>query len=270
MARGKNRQYLVNSEGKVNYDNATTYDFIYKASTTKDPNYNVGDLVRLPDGRELRYALSGSALCCAEACYHVCAGIVPYTSATTTIAVSATSLTIPAATHVALAKDKLRGGYIQIFGSATDDADSQFRGIIGNDATAADVAFTLYLDGPTDVEIDTSHEYEVWGNPWDGVYWDSGAYRGKAGVPAAYCSAASTYVWIQTRGPKFCNPQSGVLNSTYQVGLFWRCDGSLQDANTALATTIAQYTTSQYAGYIIGGDYSGNGPLFMLQGQLKL
>ena len=97
---------------------------------------------------------------------------------------------------------------------------------------------------------------------------DSGAYMAKLGPAAAKVPATGYYFWCQYQGPCFQNPQSGVLTgaSGYQTGAFWRSDGSLQDADTALATTVAQYTTSQYAGYVMMGSYDGNGPLFYLQG----
>lgn len=244
------------------------WNFIYQNSLTRDPNFWVGDSCTLPDGREYRYGKSGSALSTVEACHFNGVGTIPWVSATVTVPVGATSLVIPAATHAAaIAVDELRGGYVHINGSVTDAADSMFRGIVGNDYSAIGAAITIYLDGATDVEIDTSSAYEVFENPYADLRWGLGApLLTKAGVPASYVSATATYFWVQVRGPRWCNTQTGVHSNTGS-GCMWRGDGSLEDVETALGiSTVPDVDTTQYAGHRILGGYTGNGPLFMLQG----
>ncbi len=275
MAKGKNRQYLVNSEGKINYDSATTWDFIYRTSLVRDPEYHVGDTVRLPDRREFTYARSLADPLAPEAVYlstvEACSftgvqGSPGWTSATDTVAVGATTVTVPTATHDEFAKDELRNGYVHIHGSASDGADSMNRGIIGNDFSGNGLALKLYLDAATDIEIDSSSAYEVFENPYAAVGWGLGDALAKAGVPAAYVSASLTYVWIQTRGPIWCNTQSTMIDNE-GMGAMWRTDGSLNSVAYSLGNpTVPDVGTTQYAGHRILGSNADNGPLFMLQG----
>ena len=240
--------------------------FIYETSLTQNPDYAIGDTVITADGREFVYGKSGSALSTVEACHFTGTGTIPWTSATATVAVGATSVTVPAATHAAaVAIDELRGGYIHIHGSATDGADSMFRRIVGNDYSAISAAIKIYFDAPTDVEIDSSSAYEVFENPYAALEWGLGApLLAKAGVPAAYVSATATYFWVQTKGPIWCNPQTGVHGNS-GAGCMWRGDGSLEDVETALGiSTVPDVDTTQYAGYRMLGGYTGNGPLFMI------
>ncbi len=274
MARGNSKVVHINRTGLVGHDTVPNWQFIYKTSLVKDPNHTPGDRVVLPDGREFRYARSltvpnGSSqiLSTVEACSFTGAqGTVGWTSAVATVPVGSTSVTVPAASHSAIAKDELRNGYVHIHGSASDGADSMNRGIIGNDAADDGAALTIYLDAETDIEIDSSSAYEVFESPYAAVSWATGDPYAKAGVPAAYVTATLTYVWVQTRGPVWCNPASNMINKE-GMGAMWRTDGALNSVANALGdATVPTGVTTQYAGHRILGSYAGNGPLFMLQG----
>lgn len=270
MAKGTNRQQILASAGYVAGGKHRLWDFIYRTSLVKDPLYNPGDTVRLPDKREFTYArsidTSSAVLSTVEGCGFVGEGTVAWTSAVDTVAVGSTTVTVPAASHSELAVDELRNGYVHIHGSATDGADSMNRGILGNDASADGAALKLYLDAATDIEIDSSSAYEVFENPYAAVTWGTGDKYTVAGVPAAYVSASLTYVWVQTRGPVWCNPHAEVIENEGQ-GCMWRSDGSLNSLAYSLGDpTVPDVATTQYAGHRILGDYDGNGPLFMLQG----
>jgi hypothetical protein len=265
MAKGKAQVKYLGQEGLISSMDAPDWSFIYETSTVKDANFNLGDRIVLPDGREYRYAKSSSALNTSESCNFTATGLVAYTAATAAVAVGETEVTVPAATHTAVTKDELRGGFVVIFGSVSDGADMMFRGIIGNPASSADAALTLYLDGPLDVAIDTSSAYEVYQNPWAALSHTTGSPTlGKAGPPAAYVSAASTYFWCMTAGPIFQNPQSTVTENE-GVGVMWRADGSLESVAQSLGATVPDVDTTQYAGFRMMGDYSGNGPVVWIR-----
>ena len=267
MAKGKAKVNYVDQTGDVTHSATPTWDFIYQTSLVKDPDHNIGDRVVLPDGREYRYGRSVGSISTIEACAFAASGVIPWTSAVESVAVGETEVTIPASSHAAaIEKDELRGGYIHINGSITDSADSMFRGIIGNDYSAIDAAITIYLDGPTDVAIDSSSAYEAFENPYANLQWDTGNLYAKAGVAAAYVSAALTYFWVQMKGPRWCNAQR--LNGKEGLGGMFRNDGAIDSVDYTLdgSGTIPVSNTTQYAGHRIMGSNSGNGPLFMLQG----
>ncbi len=274
MSKGTNRTQYLAQTGMVAGQRHRLWDFIYRTSLEKDPLYNVGDTVRLPDKREFTYARSildpggiSVVLSTIEACGFAGAqGTVGWTSATDTVAVGSTTVTVPAASHDELAVDELRNGYVHIHGSATDGADSMNRGLLGNDASADGAALKLYLDAATDIEIDSSSAYEVFENPYAAVTWAAGSVYAKAGVPAAYVAASLTYVWVQTRGPIWCNSHGTVIENE-GMGCMWRSDGSLDSVAYSLGNpTVPDVGTTQYAGHRILGDNANNGPLFMLQG----
>jgi len=263
MARGKNRQQLVNSDGNIKHPSTTSWDFIYETSTVRNPQYNIGDKVVLPDDRVFRYGFSLDALVTTMGCRFTDTGLISYTSATTTQSVGDRQVTVPAATHAALSKDELRGGYIIIFKGGVQ----QFRGIAGNNASDEDAAVVIYLDGKLDSTVTTSSAFEVYRNPWSYLSQDSTSADGQAyaGVPAVAVSAASMYFWCQTHGPIFINPQSSVSAANASTMVCWRHDGSIDGIETAYATTIATYDTSQIAGSRIAGSASGNGPIIDLR-----
>ena len=267
MARGIAKVKYERQSGNVSVVDRPNWGFIYTTSLVKDAYWDIGDRVVLPDGREFRYGKSSSALNTSEACHFADTGLVAYTAAVIAAAIGDTSVIVPAATHTAVTKDELKGGYVVIFGSVADGADMMFRGILGNDASASAAALTLYLDGPLDVAIDTSSAYEVYANPYGNLAHTTGApSAGKIGPPAVYVSAASMYFWVQVKGPMHQNPQSTVIDNE-GLGVNWRSDGSLDAVATALGgLTIPNDSTTQYAGYRMVGDYDNNGPLIMLQG----
>jgi len=263
MSKGKAIVKYGGRTGIVHSRTAPDYSFVYETSTVKNPEWNLGDKMELPDGRIFRYSLSTGVLKTELACKFTDAGIVPYTAFTTAAALGATEITCPAATHVLQAEDQLRGGYVVILLSGA----VQFRGIIGNDATAADVAFKIYLDGPLDTAVTTSSAIEVYGNPYRFLNSNLDPNgNGFAGAPAVAVSAAAMYFWVQTNGPIFLNPQSTMTATNEATSGYFRHDGSLEALATALGATIPAFDTSQIAGYRMAGSYTGNGPLFMLQG----
>lgn len=241
--------------------------FLYDTpSTTKSTEFNVGDKVVLPDGREFRYAksLGNNALFAAHGCQFTYTGYTAYTAFGVAAAVGDTEVTVPAATHGALSEDELRGGYIILFDGATD-LNTTVRGIVGNDSADANAAFKVYLDAPLHNAIVAGTEAcEVYQNPWAGMEVASNSALPVAGVPTTTVSAAANYFWVQTKGICWVAPQSGVGDNGGML-VMWRHDGSLESAETALGgLTVPSTDRSQIAGYCIQGSQAGNGPLLML------
>jgi hypothetical protein len=238
------------------------WDYIYTTSLVKDPEWNVGDHVKLSDGREFVYSKSVAACISGQGCEFTYTGYVAITTFTTAAAVGARMVVVPAATHAALTKDYLRGGYVVIYDGTGNDV--QFRGIIGNDASILNVAFNLYLDGPLTEAITTASKIEVFENPYAALRTGTSQTLAKAGTPAVKVGAASTYFWVQKKGCTWVAPQSTV-GENGGIGCCWKHDGSIDSIDTALAVTTATNHTSQYAGHAVTGSAAGNGPLFMLK-----
>lgn len=264
MARFTNRSVQLGEAGLIQSTSRGAWDFIYRTSTVRDPQWNVGDRVTLPDGREYRYGKSTAALSPDQGCEFAGTGYTAYTA----MAVSATSgdteITIAAATHAALTEDELAGGYVTIFNDA--NGHEQFRGIVGNQAVASGAAFTIYLDAPISANLVAgTAATETWENPYAALALGSNAALSKAGIPAVYVSASDMYFWVQTKGPVWIPPQTSNVGENGGRGCFWRHDATLEGAEVALGgLTVPAGDTSQYAGFVLGGAQADNGPLFML------
>jgi len=259
MAKGKAKRVLLGIQGLIGHKTAPDWSFIYRASSVRDPKWNVGDIVELPDGREFHYAKSSGECASGQAAEYVATGAIPYTLLSVGAAIDDRQLSFVASTHDALAKDELRGGYCLTWPSAKTD---QFRGIIGNDVSAEDAAITVYLDGPLTIAVTTSTPGECYNNPFLSLRTGSSANLAKAGVPATYISGSGIYFWVQTGGFGWLAPQSDVI--TNKIGAYYRHDGSIQ-ADQAFSGLVAGEDTTQYAGNRVIGNYAGNGPLFLLK-----
>ena len=267
MSKGKAKVTYLDKQGMVAHANAPSWDFLYETSTIRNPNYNIGDKVVLPDGREFIYAKSASALYAGQGCEFTATGYTAYTAFGVSASIGDKELTVPAATHAALTEDELRGGYIVIFDGASNHYTT-IRGIIGNDAAASGAAFKVYLDAAITYAVTAgTSACETYQNPYASLTLGSDAAKSKAGVPTTYVSAASKYFWVQKKGMIWLPPQTSNVGENGGRGCFWRHDGTLEGAEVALGgLTVPAGDTSQYAGYCVEGSQAGNGPLFMLQG----
>ena len=271
MAQGKWKSVLLGIQGLVGHRTAPDWGFLYIASLTKDANWNIGDRVVLPDGREFRYAKSSAACISGQGCEFTATGAI-YGYPIATVAIGGKKVTLADSgsttllTHgAAFAKDVFRGGYYLSHDHPAGNADVQVRGIVGNDASAINAVLTLYLDGPLHKAVATDEFTEIFENPYAALRTGTSSSLAQAGVPAVEVAAALTYFWVQISGPCFAAPQSTVIDN--QTGCYWRNDGSLQDAATTYdVNTGTGAIGSQYAGHRLIGSYSGYGPLFMLRG----
>lgn len=263
MGKGIANVEYVRQGSEVTVADQPNWGFIYRVSAVKDEKWAIGDRVVLPDGREFNYAKSLAACIAGQGAEFTATGYTAYTAFAVSAAIGDTAVTVPAATHAALTKDELRGGYAILYNAGNA---VQFRGIIGNDASILNVAFKIYLDGPlTEAVVAAVAGIETFQNPYAALRTGTSTNLSKAGVPASTVSAADLYFWVQTAGFSWAAPQAGV-GATKDKGLFWRHDGSLESVTTALAVTPAANDTGQYAGFVVEGSAAGNGPLIMLRG----
>lgn len=253
------------SFNRKNLSEVTGIPDLYVSGTTQ--LFPVGATFTNWQGREFVYSKSSGACISGQGAKFGFSGYTAYTAFGVAAAVGDTSVTVPAATHAALTEDELSGGYVCIFNGT--DNDVQFRGIVGNDAAAANAAFKIYLDGKLDAAVvAATSACETYQNPYGSIATAVNNYDKKAGLPAVAVSASGRYFWLQRRGPCWVAPQGGKLGTTeggYNGGL-WSDVGNISDFNTSLGVTVAAGRGSQYAGYPMLGDADNIGPLFMLQG----
>jgi len=260
MAKHTNRPVQLGEAGLVQSVSRGIHDFLYRASTVRDPKWRVGDVVKTGDGREYVYAKSASALVVGAGCSFSGTGYVAYTAAAVSVAIGETEITVPAQTHAALTEDDLVGGFVVMHNSGP----ANLRMIVGNQAVAENVAFKVQLDAELSIAVVAATTgIEVYKNPYSALTAPGDVSLAKAGVPATAVAATATYFWVQKKGFTFVGPQAGITAG--QNGACWRHDGSLDTLDNGIEDDKS-YVSSQIAGYAAIGSADGNGPLFMLQG----
>lgn len=248
-------------------------DFLYETpTTTQNPDYAVGDRVCLPDGRVFRYGR------CANICRNTMQGLkfygqegdgVAYKAPSQTQAIGDESITMDAGDEGDVDLDELRGGYI-IVHTHTDYADFT-RGIVGNTAADSDGYVTVYLDAPLHIAIKTTYGLETCPNPYKFLSYRSSAtgsgpggdaYSSVAGIPLRKTTAANQFVWIQTWGPCWINPQGavGYTPATDRREMKFTREGSIQKNDANAQTTSSMQT----AGFLMTAeDASATSPPLM-------
>jgi len=261
-----NRTVRLGEAGLAQSVSEGAHNFLYRVSTVRDPKWNIGDEVEFGAGRKATYSLStgAAAFYNAHGVSFSSGGYTAYTSFAVSAAVGDTTITVPAATHAALGKDDLAGGFIIIFDGANDYYTTT-RMITGNSAAGSGLAFKVYLDAKLTYAITAgTSAAEVYVNPYSAIVVSTLRDQVKAGLPMAYVSAAANYFWLQTAGICWPIPQGNLGNTGGKSSGWWHDYGNISDANTAMGVTIAAANSSQYAGYVVAGSISGNGPLFKL------
>lgn len=260
MSKGKAISDDLGRPGIVSYETAGQWDHLYRTSTVKDPKYDLGDKVELPDGRVFRYAKSGAVCVAGYGCnFYYSGAYTDYAAMGASMVVGDRELTIVANSHAILAENELKGGYVILFqGSA--DLHTTVRGIIGNSAADNGDAYKIYLDAAvTYAYVANTAATEVYRNPYADLRYAAGGYA-QAGVPATYVSASGKYFWVQKSGITWAG-SAGVGGTNGQFGVYWAANGSLISADSAWGVTLADGKTSQYAGVTVTGSSSGDGPL---------
>lgn len=279
MSKGKGKRTLLGIQGIVGHRTAPDWGFIYEVSTIKNPNYDIGDSVDLPNGKGFVYCKSGGA------CYtglgnilynngaHPTDGVgIPYANnVMANAAIGATSVVIKNGTLEAQLENGLRGGTI-LFKQLTGSADSalQCRGIIGNTAGAKSANITIYLDAPLTGALTTSSYSYCMPSPYSDVRYNDNnsiaAYASHVGVAATYVSAANMYHWEQYKGRVFGLSKQGQTGKTaHERELVWRYQGSVQVRGTTDTFGLRQ----QVAGYVVDRGSAGvGGTEIMLTGNI--
>jgi len=270
MSKGKAKSTLLGIQGVVGHKNAPDWSFLYEHSTIRDPKWNIGDRVVLPDGRVFRYAKCGP-----YAITHTELGVCNETvlvagktagtgvNAVTvpSVAVGAKEVTVTftagtlgdsASTSAGertgvVAEDELRGGYINFY-TGTYPSTMQQRGIIGNTAVAvADESMTIYLDAALSSVLTSGSSYcEILANPYGNVSHDNDNWVTIVGMPNVLASVGD-YFWIQTWGPLRIIPSTGGTGETANEREF------CFDTQGAVVPAVTDYATIRYqhAGYLI-------------------
>ena len=238
---------------------------VYERDTTA--KYAIGTRLVAGDGRVFRYAKAAAACKSKYGAKNLCEEAISYTAATLAQAVGDTTIqctvaaTDGAAGDGVIAVNELVGGYVVIYDAT--DAIRQQRGIIANTA-AATSSITITLDGPlTTAVVITTNNFEVLGNPYNGVRYTNDTYSSVMGVPVCE-AAANEYLWIQTWGPICITPGSTTPDpgaDTEERQVVFDGEGSI--------ICYKNSTTSdrQIAGFIIQADSAAAAgpPFIMLQ-----
>jgi len=233
------------------------WNFLYEASTTKNPQYDVGDRVCLPDGRVFRYGKAGSNLLGMK--FGAKNGNILIAEKNALVDATAAgsmsvNLTMAASTYGhnsdgIIALDELKGGYISFYNSATV---REQRGIIGNTAKAAlGTTMTIYLDAPTVVDMSASTNCEILGNPYSNLIQENNGATCVMGMPNVLATSGQ-YFWIQTWGIFRVTPNAAELSTANDRQYCFDHAGSVvgwkSAHDSAEGGVFAGY---QFAGFIV-------------------
>jgi len=244
--------------------------FLYEVSSTRNPEYNIGDRVVDGDGRVFRYCYSGGACWTGRgaAFYNAipATGIDYANNIASAAAIGDTQVEVTNGATVAQTEDGLRGGWILFkTASGSDDSALQQRRIVGNDAMDTSATGTIYLDAPLTGALTTGSYSFCMPNPYGNIINaqtignSAGAYS-MAGIPVTYVSAASKYFWIQTWGLVWIAPQGDLGAADNKRQMVFRWDGSVGPHDYSDANEGYQ----QHAGFVVDNNLAGNGATLMM------
>lgn len=243
------------------------WNFLYEVSTTRDPEFFVGDVVELPNGKGFVYCKSGAA------CYTGLGNILYNAIPATGIDYSLLAETAPAGQDwvkmtnqgtVAQTLDGLRGGTICLkLLTGSDDTALQCRGIVGNTAGGVSDVITIYLDAAVSADLSVLSYGYCMPSPYSDVrYSASVELAGQCshvGFANTYVDAANKYHWEQFRGRRMGvslqGDPGGDAAALHERELVWRYQGSLQSRYTTEVLGLRQ----QVAGYIMDNNTAENG-----------
>ena len=209
------------------------------------------------DGRVFKYMGTTTGGCVS---YHGVAATAAATLSFTTnpVEVPAGSLSITATVN-SIAEDQLAGGFVEIYKSTIDN--SEFRAIVGNDATVASTTTRFFLESPLATISTTSDSHEIFANPYRLVSEASNSSAAWVGVPTV-TAVTGRNIWAQTWGPCVISPGNTTLDDPIadERSTYWGTNAVLFEAAVTGATS-----ESQHAGYILNSGSSGiAGPIIYL------
>lgn len=237
-----NRVNYVGEGGQVyRTDIPGSYDFLYQASLTRDPQWLIGDRVVLQDGRTFRYAYA-SGTCNPEVGAYKAkksntVAVAP-TQATGAGVVGSRTVTVTIDTEIGvlttgvLSANELAGGYVVVGNGGGQHP--QMRRIVSHPALAtAGGSLTITLDAPlvTAVTVATT-TIELMENPFYCVKADmsGGDYVTYLGVPARVLTTGQ-YGWIQTKGIAWITSDGHTCDSAGDRTIVWVGNGSVVSSN---------------------------------------
>lgn len=177
--------------------------FLYETSTTKNPDYVIGDKIVLPDGRTYRYGLADSANVGAAGRLMFGGSLIPGIATTDGYE---GSLTADAAVDtrevtfldtVSRDVDHYAGGYMTAF-PATGILTHRITESTAGDGTS----ITIKLEVGLPLAVTSSNGITAYASPYRKLSQTNGTTNFKTAMGVAIVNAAaSAYCWIQTRGP---------------------------------------------------------------------
>ncbi len=249
---------------------------LHSVSTTA--KHRLGSRIVRGD-RIFKYARAGGTLVVHRACAYYDYGVSGWSAVPTaspagqTIVYATIGSSEGVAGDGAVAAHELAGGYAVIFqlDGGTSNTDYTFQILDNNAVASGGGTVTLTLDSPIPYECSTSAAIEITGNPYSDVRMITSGARMFMGQPMID-AAASEYLWLQTWGPTWLNPETGAGGDVF---------GNANGANQAVfenngsvimhAPEDASGTTvfKQHAGVVMtriaGGAETQGTPLLFLQ-----
>ena len=266
-----NKAVELSGAGLVRRDNAGGWDFLYQASTVKDPRFNIGDRVTLPDGRVFRYALASGTCNPEVGAYkpkktNTCAVAPAQASGAGAIGSHFVTVTIDTEIGVlttgVLAENELAGGYIVVGNGNAQHP--QMRQIISHPAlTSAGGSLTLKLDAELVTAVTAATTtIELMESPFYCIKADNsgGQYVTYLGVPARVATSGQ-YFWVQTKGIAWITSDGNTCDSGLDRTIVWVGNGSVVSSND-----ITVESGLQIAGVAMdmSGSGASNAPFVML------
>ena len=241
---------------------------IYKVSTTQA--YRLGTRLRRGD-RVWKYAKAGGTLVNHRLAAYYDYGVSGWAAVPTATPAGSTTVyaTIGASEGVAsdgaVAEHELEGGYVTIFRlqAGAHNTDYTFQ-ILDNNAVTGGGTCTLTVDNPIPYAATTSAYTEITGNPYSDVRMITLGSRMFMGQPMAP-AVADEYLWLQTWGPTWLNPNGTPGNVSHDQQLVADGDGSIVSHNAANATTLFKQHIGCVVTRVAGGAETQGTPLIFLQ-----
>lgn len=249
---------------------------IYKVDTVQ--RYRLGSRLRRGD-RVWKYARAGGTLinhrCCAYYDYGVSGwAVVPTaTPAGDTTVYATIGASEGVASDGAVAVHELEGGYVTIFRlqAGADNTDYTFQIVDNNAVESGGGTVTLTIDNPLQYACSVLAYTEITGNPYSDVRMITAGNRMFMGQPMAP-AVAGEYLWIQTWGPTWLNPETGAGGDVFgnvnggQQAVFEN-NGSviMHSVEDAAAGPLMKQHAGCVMTRIAGGANTQGTPLFFLQ-----
>ena len=263
--------------GGIDYDGIKKLGGVFQETHAQSAtqNYILGTRRIIWDGRIYKYAKATNIISSTNFGLKFWAELgdgIAYTAPLQVQSVGDTTIKVDSGKGDAgIAKDELVGGYVIIH--THGESYDQFRGILSNTLADANGYVTITLDAPLTIAIELTFGVEVYPNPYASVQVKQASHGGGgdryssvAGMANIKTAVANQYIWIQTWGPRWINPQGdvGSVVTVDRRGLVFDYEGSITQVDVNIATTAKM----QYAGFIINRESVANGtgpPLVMLQ-----